>query len=81
MGQDDKDYRGKRDSKDSRCTSHHNEVGGSGERFVENPRHDSSIEQTRFTLPRSQLLLIIQPLQGFEWPRPQRGDPKGRDKF
>ena len=65
MGWDDRDIRGKCDSRDSRHTSHHNEAGESGEQAVENPSQDRSIEQTRFMFPPSQLLLIIQSLQGF----------------
>ena len=61
-------------------TSHHNEIEGLGDRAVENLRQDGSIEQTRFMLPPSQLLPIIQSLQGFVWPKPQRGDLEGRDK-
>ena len=64
----------------TRCSNHHNVAWGSGELVVKNLRQYSSTEQTGSTLPPSQLLPIIQPLQGFEWPRPKSGDPKGRDK-
>ena len=39
-------------------------------RVTEKPRQDDNTEQTRFMVPPSQLLLIIQSLHGFEWPRP-----------
>ena len=79
-GKDDQDNRGKRDSRDSRCANHHNEAGGSGDRAAESPRQDNNTKQTRFTLPPSQLLSIIQSLQGFEWPRHKRGYQEWRDK-
>ena len=79
-GRDDQDRRVKRGSRDTRRTGHRNEAKGLRDRAVENPRQDDSTEKMRFTLPPSQLLPIIQSLQRFEWPRPQRGDPEGRDK-
>ena len=69
-GRDDQDKRGECDSRDTRQTGHHNEAQGSGDRVTKNPRKDDSTEQTRFTLQPSQLLPIIQLLQGFEWLRP-----------
>ena len=59
-GRDDQDSKGKHDSRDSRRASHHNEAGGSGDRAVKSPRQDNTTEHTRFMLPPSQLLSIIQ---------------------
>ena len=68
-GRDDQDKRGKHEFRDSRCAIHHDVSKRMGERVDENPRWDSSTEKMQFTLPPSQLFLIVQCLQGFEWPR------------
>ena len=61
---------GKHDSSDSSHIGHHNETDRSGDRAAENLKKENKAQQTRFTVPPSQLLLIIQSLQGFEWLRP-----------
>ena len=79
-GQDKQDMRGKHDSGDSSSTGRHNETNHLGGQAAMNQTRENSVEQTRFTIPPSQLLPIIQSLQGFEWPRPQKDYLEGRDK-
>ena len=58
-GWDDQDKRDKLDFKDPRRIDRRNEAEGSADRVTKNPRQDGNSEQMRFTLPPSQLLLII----------------------
>ena len=70
----------KHESGDSRSTGHHNKTDHTSGRDAKNRTREDDTDLARLTVLSSQLLPIIQSLQGFQWPRPQGGDPEGRDK-
>ena len=69
-GRDNQDRKGRQKHKDPGQVDHHNTPKRTGERANKNPKQDSNPEQARFTLSPSHLLLIVQSLQEFKWPRP-----------